>query len=285
MQIGIGLPSTIPGVTRPTLLEWSRRAEARGFSSLCAVDRLVYANLDPLIALAAAGAVTERISLSTAVVLAPLRANHASFAKQVASLDAMVGGRLVLGLAVGSRRDDYVQSGVEFSRRGRLLDELLETAVSIWQGKSEIGPPIAHLGGPTLVFGGGSDATFRRAARYGAGWVSGTGGPEVFASGLERLRSAFTEAGRLDPPRSMTLGYFGLGAGADQVAARTLGHYYGYRGEAVVEQIVSSAVLDEQAIRAKVDAFAAAGCDEIILAPTNPDPEQVDRLAEAIGLG
>ena len=63
MDVAIGLPATIPGVERDQLLEWARRAEARGFSSLATLDRIVYPNYEPLIALAAAAAVTERIGL------------------------------------------------------------------------------------------------------------------------------------------------------------------------------------------------------------------------------
>ena len=70
-EVGIGLPSTIPGVEREQLLEWARRAESRGFSSLGTIDRIVYGNYDPLIALAAAGAVTERIRLATTILIAP----------------------------------------------------------------------------------------------------------------------------------------------------------------------------------------------------------------------
>jgi alkanesulfonate monooxygenase SsuD/methylene tetrahydromethanopterin reductase-like flavin-dependent oxidoreductase (luciferase family) len=58
MEVGIGLPSTISGVERDQLLEWARRAEPRGFSSLGTIDRLVYSNYESLIALAAAAAVT-----------------------------------------------------------------------------------------------------------------------------------------------------------------------------------------------------------------------------------
>ena len=65
MEVGIGLPATIRGVRREQLLEWANRAEARGFSSLGTIDRLVYDNYESLIALAAAAAVTERIRLAT----------------------------------------------------------------------------------------------------------------------------------------------------------------------------------------------------------------------------
>src|SRR5262252_8700213 len=113
MDIGIGLPATIPGIEGRRLLEWARRAEERGFTSLGVIDRLVYDNFEPLIALTAAACATERVRLLTCVLLGPLRANPALFAKQAASLDRLSNGRLVLGMAVGSRDDDFQTSGLD----------------------------------------------------------------------------------------------------------------------------------------------------------------------------
>ncbi len=115
MDVGIGLPSTLPGAGREQMLEWARRAEARGFSTLGTLDRIVYPGQDPLIALAAAAGVTERIRLMTAILLAPTRANGAVLAKQAATLDVLSGGRLALGVAVGRREDDFAAVGVDFA--------------------------------------------------------------------------------------------------------------------------------------------------------------------------
>src|SRR5690349_19538048 len=111
MQIGIGLPNPIPGTQGRTLVEWARRAEERGFSTLATIDRIAYPNYDSLIALAAAAAVTERIGLLTNVLLAPTR-KPVVLAKAAASVDQISGGRLTLGLGVGGREDDYTATGL-----------------------------------------------------------------------------------------------------------------------------------------------------------------------------
>src|SRR5690242_13717284 len=160
MRIGIGLPATIPGVEGPELVEWARRAEVRGFSCLGTIDRIVYGNYEPLIALAAAAAVTERIGLTTAIMIAPYRLNAALVAKQAASIDRLSGGRLTLGTAVGGREDDFEASGADFHGRGAAFDRMLDRWSEVWSGDA-IGPK-APGGRPRLLIGGTADATYRR---------------------------------------------------------------------------------------------------------------------------
>ena len=149
MDVGIGLPNAVRGVDRRGIVEWAKRAEDAGFSSLGTIDRIAFANYESLISLAAAAAVTERIRLATDVLLAPLRSNTALLAKQAATLDNLSEGRLVLGLAVGAREDDYVISGIDYSTRGRVFEKQLEELNGIWAGDTEIGPPTASGGRPS----------------------------------------------------------------------------------------------------------------------------------------
>src|SRR5690348_11142543 len=118
MDFGLGLP-----IGEPTaLLDWARRADATPFRTLGLLDRLVYDNPEPLVALAALAGATSRIRLQTEVLIAPVR-DTALLAKQAATLDRISAGRFTLGLGIGGRADDYLATGFEWGQRGRRLDE------------------------------------------------------------------------------------------------------------------------------------------------------------------
>jgi alkanesulfonate monooxygenase SsuD/methylene tetrahydromethanopterin reductase-like flavin-dependent oxidoreductase (luciferase family) len=281
MDVAIGLPNAVPGTTGGQLVEWARRADGRGFSSLGTIDRIVYENYEPLTALAAAAAVTERIGLCTSVLLGPLRVNAVELAKQALSVHALSGGRFTLGIGLGGRDDDYEASGIEPSGRGRRLDEMLEKIKEVWSGGG-IGPTVA--GAPGLIVGGHADASFARAARFGDGWIAAGSGPDQFVAGIEKTRAAWSDAGREGEPRTMALAYFSLGDRAEEEARAYLTDYYAWLGEDIAELLVSGAAKDADSVRRYVATYEAAGCDELILFPSSSDPDQVDLLADAAGL-
>jgi alkanesulfonate monooxygenase SsuD/methylene tetrahydromethanopterin reductase-like flavin-dependent oxidoreductase (luciferase family) len=285
VDIGIGLPSTVPGASGDELVEFARRAEVAGFASLGTLDRLVYAGLEPLVSLAAAAAVTRRIRLRTTVLLAPYRLNAALLAKEAASVHRLSGGRLTLGLGLGWREDDYQASGIGYSSRGRRLDQMLLEIERVWSGHEYgfaggIGPDVS-ADPPELLLGGSVDASFRRAARYGIGWILGAGTPEQFAAGKANLEAAWREAGRDGKPRAMAGAYFALGEDAETDALSYLGHYYAALGEDMTNQTIARAAKNADTVRGYLQAFSAAGCDELVLFPCSADPAQVDLLAEA----
>jgi alkanesulfonate monooxygenase SsuD/methylene tetrahydromethanopterin reductase-like flavin-dependent oxidoreductase (luciferase family) len=281
VDIAIGLPNAVPGTTGAQLVEWARRAEARGFSSLGTIDRIAYENYEPLTALAAAAAVTERIELCTSVLLGPLRANPTELAKQALSVHALSAGRFTLGIGLGGRDDDYEISGIETRGRGRRLDAMLERIEEVWSD-GEVGPSIE--GAPGLVVGGHADVSFARAARFGDGWIAAGTGPEQFADGAAKTRTAWSDAGREGEPRTMALAYFSLGERAEEDARAYLTDYYAWLGEEVANFIVAGAAKDTEAVRQQVAAYEGAGCDELILFPSSADAAQVNLLAEAAGL-
>jgi alkanesulfonate monooxygenase SsuD/methylene tetrahydromethanopterin reductase-like flavin-dependent oxidoreductase (luciferase family) len=276
MDVGIGLPNSVRGVDRRGIVEWARRAEEAGFSSLGTIDRIVFPSSESLISLAAAAAVTERIKLVTDILIAPLRANTALFAKQTATLDHLSEGRLVLGLAVGGREDDFELSGVDFSARGRIFDRQLEELGSLW-GTDRVAPSAR----PSLLIGGASEAAYRRVARYAEGWTLGGGPPEVFAERYPKVRAAWEAAGREGEPRTMALFYFALGERAEEDAREDLLDYYGFLGDGA-EGVVAAAAKDEATVARYLAGFEEAGVDEVICFPTSIDPEQVDLLAGVV---
>ena len=276
MDIGIGLPIVVVGATGKQLIEWAKRADAAGFSSLGTIDRVVYPNYEPLIALAGAAAVTERIKLATTVLLAPLRVNATLLAKQAASLQALSGGRFVLGVAVGAREDDFDAVGISIHERGERMDAMLARMDEVWSSE-EIGP----AGRPQLILGGVADAAYRRAAKYGDGWILGGGDPSRLGEGRAKIEAAWQEAGRDGRPIVKSLAYFSLGPDGEANAQRSLGHYYAWLGP-YAEQIATAAAKDADTVKAYIAGFEAAGCDELILHPASADPEQVDLLAAAV---
>jgi len=269
-------------VDRRGIVDWAKRAENAGFSSLGTIDRIAYPNFESLIALSAA-AVTERIRLVTDILLAPLRTNPALFAKQAATIDQLSGGRLVLGLAPGGREDDYVVSGADFSGRGADFDRQLDELKDLWGSESAVGPPPASGSRPALLIGGSSGRAFRRAAQHADGWTMGGGTPDMLAEARGALKGEWSKAGRDGDPRVVALFYFVLGEGAEAAARESLGDYYAWLGE-YAEQIVQGTAKDEETVKGYLSAFEQAGADEVICFPASADPDQVEMLARAADL-
>jgi alkanesulfonate monooxygenase SsuD/methylene tetrahydromethanopterin reductase-like flavin-dependent oxidoreductase (luciferase family) len=286
MQIGIGLPATIPGVRGNVVLDWARRADAGPFSSLGNIDRLVYSNYEPIVTLAAAAGATQRIRLMTTILIAPLR-NTGVLAKQAASLDALSGGRLTLGLGVGGREDDFSFAAVPFRDRGRRFEEQLDAMCRVWSGQSvdglgPVGPAPVRAGGPEVLIGGYSEAALRRLGRWGDGFIAGGAGPAQARQSYALAQDVWTAAGRPGKPRFVAGMYYALGPDAAERGGRYLGDYYAFMGP-LAETIARSIPTSLEALRGAIAAFAEVGVDELVLWPCTPDQDQIDRLADLVG--
>ncbi len=284
MRIGVGLPSTVPGADGQLVIEWARRADEGPFSSLGVLDRLVYDSFEPLTALATAAAVTQRVQLATTIVIGLLH-NTTLLAKVTASIDALSNGRLVLGLAVGARREDYDAAGIDFHARGKRLSEQLATLRTLWE-EGTISPQSTRARGPDLLIGGLSDQGFARVARYADGYVHGGGPPKAFARAADKARAAWSDAGRPGQPQLWAQGYFALGDEAMEEAGKHyLRDYYAFTGP-FAEKIAAGLLTTPQAIAQFIRGYEEAGCDELVLFPTLPELAQLDRLAAVLhGLG
>lgn len=285
MDLGIGIPSAVPGASAADVLQSATYAEELGFFSVGTIDRLVFDNYEPLVTLAAVAAVTSRIRLATAVLIAPYRANAALLAKQAATVDALSAGRLTLGMALGARLDDYEASGVPTEGRGDRFDAMLEDMGKVWAGESmgtagAVGPRLAN-DRPKIIFGGNADAAFRRAAQHGDGWIAGGGTADGFEASVEKMQVAWSEHGRAGAPHMMAMAYCALGPNARRDADEWVQSYYGFAGQ-YADTIARRVATNESAVGALVSRYAKAGCQELILFPCSSDPAQVNLLAEAL---
>ncbi|MFC4504411.1 MULTISPECIES: LLM class flavin-dependent oxidoreductase [Streptomyces] len=282
MKIGLGLPIDDPAL----LPDWARRADEGPFSTLGLLDRLVFHNPEPLIALAALAGATSRIRLQTEVLIAPVH-HTALLAKQTATLDRISGGRFTLGIGVGGREDDFRATGVDVRSRGRRLDEQLARLRATWAGEpygdgvGPIGPAPRTPGGPEVLFGGFVPAAVERVGRFGDGFI-GAALPPQYLDGLfrevERVWEKYDRPGR---PRLVAQLSVALGPHATvERARRNLLDYYEFTGRA--GYMADALLTTPERIRAAVADLAGIGADEVVLYCWAPDPDQVDRLAEAV---
>ena len=285
MRIGIGLPAAVPAVDGRAVGAWAAAAEDAGFASVGVIDRLVYDNLEPLTALAAATARTERVELLTTVLNVGWRANSVLLAKQMASVDLLSGGRFTAGLGLGGWPDDFVASEVPTSGGGARLRSALATMRRAWAGElTGQGGPMRQLpdGRPGLLFGGLVAASFERAATQGQGWVAPLFGLELLRTGAASVYEAWAKAGRAGEPRIVTGRYFSLGRHGAARADEYIRHYYGddYFGAARADTLTSP-----DQIEAELDRLAGAGVTDVVLHPASGDLDQVRLLAEAVRPG
>ena len=220
MRFGAKLANYGPGATMATVLEEARRAEEAGFDSVWLGDHLAIPErtgswypysadgridwnpeepwLEPVVVLAALAAATSGPSLGVAVLVAPLR-EPIGFAKQLACVTQLSGGRLLLGVGDGWLREELELVGGSFASRRERTEEVLATCQEVWSGSY-----LAHLATGDLRFcteptpvrtvpvflGGSSEATFRRVARHGYGWLPlhhGEGAADEARRGLGRI--------------------------------------------------------------------------------------------------
>lgn len=268
-------------------MEWAIRAESGPFHSLGVLDRVAYQGHDPLISLAAAAAVTSRVRLVTMVVIAPIR-SAALLAKQSASVNALSRGRLSLGLAVGARVEDYEVAGMDHGRRGVVFEEQLTALRAHWDDAAILPHPVRAEGwkgweGPELLVGGGGGTAFARMARHADGYVHGGGPPRAFAGAASRAWAAWTDAERPGRPRLWGQGYFVLGPpDTVETGVDYLRDYYAFTGP-FAEKIAAANPTSPQAVRDFVRGYEDAGCDDLVLLPTVPSIDQLERLADVIG--
>ena len=243
MRVGIHLANWGPWAGAASIAALAARAEALGFHSVWVSDHVVSpvearsaypynpqsgmtpdqaaVHFEPLVTLAFVAGLTRRVRLGTSVLVVPLR-NPVYAAKLVATLDALAGGRVILGVGVGWLAEEFqALAAPPFDRRGVVTDEYLRLYRGLWSdavtsfrgahyrlAAVRAFPKPVRPAGPPLWVGGHSLPALRRALRMGDGWHAARLGPEAFAATVAELRrlaecegrdlSGFTIANRCD---------------------------------------------------------------------------------------
>jgi probable F420-dependent oxidoreductase len=293
IRLGAKLPSSGPDPERLGIPALARRLEAAGFASMWCSDHVIMTEdtsrsyypfaddgrpawdltspwYDAIVVMSQAAAVTTSIEIGCAVLVLPQR-HPVVLAKQVATLDALAGGRIALGVGAGWYREEFEALGVDFDSRGGRFSEWLELLRACWSGRPDVFDgehyqlPAGVIHEPTpardvpLLIGGVSAVALRRAAQQGDGWL-----------GLQRTDRLDPEAARGAVTR-MREEAVAIGRDPDELR--------------VVMRIIGSAGRSD-VIAAAIPGLAAAGVDEIVIDTDwsgDGDAELVhDRIADAI---
>ena len=291
----MNLPVMVPGLDREHVHEWARRIDAGPFSSLASGERINFPNPEIGVVLATAAAVTERVKILFDVSVLPLHA-PVPLAKQIATLDVMSGGRVVLGVGVGGRAEDYAAAGVPFDRtRHRRVEEDVAILRRVWRGEPVVEdalrivePLPVQPGGPEILAGALFPRSIQRAARYADGLKGFSFGPSAqeVGHGFELARKAWQQEGR-PAPRLATGFWFALpgrdGDGRAQLDAY-VARYLNFMGPDAAAKIGPTVrAISAQPLRDALREMEDLGCDEVVLVPTTLDPDEVDRTADLIG--
>ncbi len=273
-----GLPETA------SLLTLAERAESLGFDSVWAGDSLLARpRHDPLTLLAAVAARTRKVELGTAVLLPALR-NPVVLAHQVATLDRISEGRLILGVGIAADvpaiRAEFEAAGVPFDKRVGRLVEGLALARALWTGKpvdwdgrwkvkaAVLGPTPHRPGGPPIWVAGAVAAARQRTGRLFDGWFPNSPGVSEYKTQWAEVTEAARAAGR-DPATLTGAMYLTLAIDDDTARADAklndyLEQYYGVPPLATRKRQMSYAGPAAGAA-AWLKAYADAGASHLVL--------------------
>jgi len=273
------------------------RAEELGAGALWACDHLFWHGpcLECMVVLAVAATATTLATLGTCVVQLPLR--HApAVAKQAASLQTLSGGRIILGVGVGSHPGEYDEAGVDYHRRGRLLDAGIDELRRSWASGEGVTRGDTDAGGaaryrqlpepaPIPVWcGGSSEAALRRAATLADGWMPLFLSPAEYGDAVDRLAKEAAAVGRPDDAVTPSIVLF-VSVDDDPVIARTRGtawmsSLYGIPAKAFERHLVSGTLAE---VTEAITSYRAAGARHVALYVTADQPmDQFEHLTSAL---
>jgi len=217
------------------MLELAVLSERMGFDSIWVGDSiLARPRFEALTTLAAVAARTSRAQLGTAVYLTPLR-HPVPLAHMVGNLDLLSGGRLLFGIGLGTQSPaviaEYAACGVEYRKRGLLLEEGLQIMKGLWTGQPftfpgrlfdvkdiRLHPLPGRPGGPPVLMAAATDTALNRLAKFADGWLPISPSAESYANDWKNIQEACSRIGR-DPAALLRVLYVTLNVNPDELQA------------------------------------------------------------------
>ncbi|HEY1361940.1 MAG TPA: TIGR03619 family F420-dependent LLM class oxidoreductase [Xanthobacteraceae bacterium] len=285
------------------LVEYGVRMEQLGFDSLWVWDHILlgvepnFPIIESLTLLTAIAARTSRIRLGTGILVLPMR-NPVILAKQLACMDQLSDGRLLMGMASGWYRREFNAIGVPFEQRGRIMDESLDILKRFWTEHTVSGkfsrydipagvmfPKPAQKPFPPILIGGYVDRVLKRAAVAGDGWLTYFYRPESFASSWGKVRDFARAAGK-DPDRLLNASQLPIIIGKSRQAVEaqmmewlTKEWDFAAWSESTKDSAIMGTV-DECVEQLK--AHVAVGTQKIIFVPYRYETQQIETIAREI---
>ncbi|MFO0996997.1 MAG: TIGR03619 family F420-dependent LLM class oxidoreductase [Alphaproteobacteria bacterium] len=284
------------------LIEYGVRMEQLGFESLWAWDHILL-GVDPsfpiheaLTILTAVAARTTTIKVGTGILVMPVR-NPVILAKELATIDHISNGRLLVGAAVGWYKREFDSLGVDFTKRGRLMEQYLEIINRLWTEPKVDGeyPPHNLRGAvlypkpvqkprPPILIGGYVDAVLKRAAIKGDGWLTYYYTADSFSRGWAKVRNFAEEAGR-NPDELISTNQLPICIGPRSKIEGPMKHWLQTEWDYASwsESTMDSAIMGtpEECIE-QLGPHLATGIDRIIFVPYRYEAEQLDAIAQDI---
>jgi probable F420-dependent oxidoreductase len=261
--------------------------ESLGADSLWAPGHLAIGRDVPeaMTGLATLAALSERATVGTAVLLAPLY-HPVIVAKQAAELDVLTGGRVALGLGVGGEYPaEFRGCQVDLADRGPRADEAIEVMRSLWTGAEvdnpgkfwpfdalSIAPPPAQAGGPAIIVAGRKRAAMRRAAMLGDGWMPFLYSPSRYAESVRVIRAIAADRGRdLAAFQWLAFVYVRVDDNRDEARRRAAAFIgAGQQGDGsrfapIIDHVAAAGTSDD--VRARLQAYLDAGARHLVILP------------------
>ena len=281
-----------------SLLALAEHAASLGFDSIWAGDSLLARpRHEPLTLLAAVAGRVPRVEIGTAVLLPALR-NPVLLAHQVATLDQVAEGRLILGVGIArdvpSIRAEFTAAGVPFEKRVGRMNEGLRLARALWSGKpvdwdglwkverGVLAPTPHRPGGPPIWIAGSLPASLERAGKLYDGWMPNAGDAVQWGRQWSEIQRIAREAGR-DPAALTGAMYLTLSIEEDVARAnerldRYLEHYYG-QPAAVLRTRQECYAGAASGVAAYLSGYLRAGARHLILRFTGDHERHLETIA------